>query len=108
MDNRPTSPEALRELANSQQAQDACWDVAKAIQRDARRLAPVKTGTLRRGIVIEEITDLDTGIEGFAVGWSDKAWYGWMVESGTEKEPAKPHLAPAAIKNGATFTGGDR
>jgi HK97 gp10 family phage protein len=106
MDRRPTDPKALRELANSEQAQKVCRELAKDIRGDARRLAPVRTGNLRRHIVIEEYTDLDTGIEGFAVGWDDKAFYGWMVEDGSEGKPAQPHLAPAAIKNGATFTGG--
>ena len=106
MDKRPTSPEALRELANSDQVQDVCRDLAKDIQKDARRLAPKKTGNLRRHIVIEEITDLETGIEGFAVGWDDKGWYGWLVENGTEDNAPAPHLVPAAIKHGAVFAGG--
>ena len=99
---------ALRDLANSQGPQDEARKCARDIQKDARRFAPVKTGTLRRGIQVEEITDLDTGIEGYAVGWNDKAFYGWLVEDGTEKEPAKPHLVPAAIRNGAISPGGER
>lgn len=99
--HEPTDPRALHEIANSDEVQQELLKLAKDIRRDARRLAPKKTGTLARGIVIEEITDLETGIEGYAVGWNDKAWYGWMVEAGTEKEPAKPHLVPAAIKNGS-------
>lgn len=106
LDKRPTDARAMRELANSAQVQDVCEQVAKAIQRDARRLVPKKTGNLRRHIEVEPYTDLDTGVEGFAVGWGDKGWYGWMVEVGTEKEPAKPHLVPAAIKHGANFAGG--
>jgi HK97 gp10 family phage protein len=107
LDKRPTDPDALRELANSQQAQDACRELATDIRDDARRLAPVRTGNLRRHIVIEEYTDLKTGVEGFAVGWDDKAFYGQMVEQGTEHTTARPHLVPSAIKHGATFTGGD-
>jgi HK97 gp10 family phage protein len=106
MDDKPTSPEALRELANSEQVQAVCRQVAKDIQRDARRLAPVRTGNLRRGIEVEEYTDLTTGYEGFAVGWGDRAWYGWLVEDGVEDRPGRPHLVPAAIKNGAVFQGG--
>jgi HK97 gp10 family phage protein len=106
LDKGRSDPRVLRDLANSPQVQDVCRKVAKAIQRDARRLAPKDTGRLRRGIVVEEITDLDTGIEGFAVGWNDSAFYGWMVETGTEDEPARPHLIPAAIKHGATGAGG--
>lgn len=106
LDKRPTSREALRELANSEQVQSVCHDVAKQIQKDARRLAPRRTGNLRRHIVIEEITDLDTGIEGYAVGWGDKGWYGWLVETGGEESSPQPHLVPAAIRNGAAFSAG--
>ena len=105
LDKRPTDPEALRELANSQQAQDAAYETARDIQRDARRLAPKRSRNLSRHIEIEEYTDLDTGIDGYAVGWGDKGWYGWMVENGTEDTPPQPHLVPAAVKNGATFQG---
>lgn len=106
MDNRPSDPQALRELANSEPVQAACRETAKDIQRDARRLAPRRTGNLRRHIAVEEYTDLDTGIDGYAVGWDDKGWYGWLVENGTEDTPAQPHLVPAAIKNGAIGAGG--
>lgn len=108
-DNRPSDPQALRDIANSPEVQDVARKLAKAIQRDARRLAPKRTGTLARNIQVEEITDLDTGIEGFAVGWGDKGWYGFLVETGTEHSSPRPHLIPAAIKNGATgYAGGDR
>ncbi len=106
LDNRPSDPQELRELANSEQVQDVCHEVAIAIRDDARRLAPVRTGNLRRHIVIEPYTDLQTGHEGFAVGWDDKGFYGQMVEQGTEKTAPRPHLVPAAIKNGASFAGG--
>jgi HK97 gp10 family phage protein len=101
VDNRPSDPRALRELANSEQVQDVCRRLAKDIRDDARRLAPIRTGNLRRHIVVEEITDLTSGVEGFAVGWDDRGWYGWMVETGTEHTTARPHLVPAAIKHGA-------
>jgi HK97 gp10 family phage protein len=105
--HEPTDPRALHEIANSDEVQRELLELAKDIQRDARALAPKRTGNMARHIEVEEITDLDTGIEGYAVGWGDKAWYGWMVENGTEKTVARPHLAPAAIKNGATLGGGE-
>lgn len=101
LDHRRSDPRALRDVANSDPVQAVTRDLAEAIQKDARRLAPRRTGTLRRGIVVEEITDLATGIEGYAVGWSDRAFYGQMVEQGSEESTAQPHLVPAAIKNGA-------
>lgn len=108
VDPRPSDPRALRDIANSPEVQAVAREQAKAIQRDARRLAPKRTGNLRRNIVVEEITDLRTGIEGFAVGWNDKAFYGPMVEEGAEGAAPRPHLVPAAIKNGAFGAGGDR
>jgi HK97 gp10 family phage protein len=105
LDNRPSNPQALRDIANSSEVQAVAEKLAKDIQRDARRLAPKRSGTLRRNILVEEITDLETGVEGFAVGWGDRAFYGWMVETGTEDTAAKPHLVPAAIKNGVTLRG---
>lgn len=101
VENRSSDSRALRELANSPQAQDEAREQALAIRRDARRFAPKRTGRLSRNIVIEEITNLKTGVEGYAVGWNDKAFYGWMVEAGTEHSKPQPHLVPAAIKNGA-------
>lgn len=97
----PGSAQELRDIANSDETQSELRKLARDIQRDAKRLAPVKTGRLRRGIAVEELTDLNTGLEGFAVGWNDKAYYGQFVEMGTEKTTARPHLVPAAIKNGA-------
>jgi HK97 gp10 family phage protein len=108
LDNRRSDPRALREIANSPEIQAVARQLAEDIRRDARRLAPKRSGNLRRHIVVEEITDLDTGIEGFAVGWDDKGWYGWIVENGSEHAEARPHLVPAALKNGVTGRGGDR
>jgi HK97 gp10 family phage protein len=108
LDKRPSDPKALRDIANSPEVQAVARDLAEAVKKDARRLAPKRTGNLRRHIVVEEITDLETGVEGFAVGWDDKGWYGWLVETGTEDTAPKPHLVPAAIKNGITVRGDDR
>jgi HK97 gp10 family phage protein len=104
-EKEPGSAKELRDIANSDEIQSELRKLAKDVQRDARKLAPKRTGNLRRGIKVEEITDLDTGLEGFAVGWDDKAFYGWMVENGSEHNTARPHLVPAAIKNGATVQG---
>lgn len=101
LDKRRSDPAALREIANSPEVQAETRDLANAIRRDARRLAPKKSGRLRRGIRVEEITDLTTGIEGFAVGWDDSAFYGQLVEEGSEGVAPQPHLVPAAIKHGA-------
>jgi hypothetical protein len=62
--HEPTDPRALHEIANSDEVQSECHGLAKDIQRDARALAPKRTGNMARHIEVEEITDLDTGIEG--------------------------------------------
>lgn len=100
--DRRSDPNALRAVANSPEVQRAAAELAKAIQRDARTLAPRNSGNLRRHIEIEETIDPETGIEGYAVGWGDKAFYGPFVENGgDENRKPRPHLVPAALKNGA-------
>jgi HK97 gp10 family phage protein len=93
--DRTSDPKALLEIANSDEVQQVA-------------LAPVNTGRLRRNILIEAVTNLDTGIQGYAVGWGDRAFYGQMVEFGTEHTRPRPHLVPAAIKNGGRGFGGGR
>jgi len=107
VDNKPSDPQALRDIANGPGPQEQAFQLAKDIQRDARRLAPRQSGNLARHIQVEEITDLVTGIEGYAIGWDDKAFYGPFVEDGREGVTPRPHLVPAAIKHGA-IDGGDR
>lgn len=106
VDSRPSNPRALRDIANSPDVQRVAREQAKAIQRDARRLAPRRSGNLARNIVVEEYTDLETGVEGYAVGWNGNAFYGPWVEEGSEGRRPQPHLVPAAIKNGARGVSG--
>lgn len=102
-------PDVLAALSQTPEVARQVRQVANAIRRDARRLAPRRTGTLRRGIAVERVYDRETGQVVFLVGWSKRAWYGWMVEAGTEDTPPAPHLVPAAVKNGAgpPHPGGD-
>jgi HK97 gp10 family phage protein len=106
-DHGRSDPDELREIANSDEVQHEALQAARAIRSDARRLAPSRTGNLRRHIEVEKILDTRTGVQGYAIGWDDAAWYGQMVEQGTEHTRAQPHLVPAAIKNGATGAGTD-
>ena len=92
---------ALDELARQPDVVRTVREVANAIKKDAKRLAPRSTGTLaRRGIEVERTR------RGFLVGWNAAGWYGWLVESGTEDAGPRPHLVPAAIANGARPAGG--
>lgn len=81
--------------------------LANDIAKDARELAPSKTGNLKaRGIGVEKFEDDDTGYTGYLVGWTKAGWYGWLAESGHEGAEPRPHLVPAAIKHGARPAGG--
>lgn len=90
-------PEVLVALTRTTEMKKQVRAVANEIRREARALAPVATGNLRRNIVVDNVLD-DEGRVVYRVGWSPKAWYGLLVELGTEDTPARPHLRPAADK----------
>lgn len=100
-DRKRLRPEVLAALSQVPEVAKQVRAVANGIRRDARRLAPKETGNLRRGMQVERVYDAKTRRVTFLVGWGGRAWYGWMVESGTEDTPPRPHLVPAAIKHGA-------
>lgn len=99
------SPQVLAALSRAPQVTEQVRAVATAIRDDARALAPAATGRLRRGIRVERDTD-PGGRVGYIVGWDSSAFYGLLVEQGSEHEPPRPHLVPAAIKNGAEAAAG--
>lgn len=75
--------------------------LANKVRDDARRLAPVNTGALRRSIKVWNVYDPATKTVTYRIGWDRRiAFYGAMVEFGTEATPARPHLRPAADMNG--------
>lgn len=95
----PIRPGAVADLANAAPVTDQERALADGIAQDARRLAPVVSGALRRSIAVVETTNPETGETEFRVGWDRAiAYYGFMVEAGTADTPAQPHLRPAAIK----------
>lgn len=99
--NARIRPEVLSAFSQVPEVAKAVRQTANAIRRDARRLAPKESGRLRKGISVERVYDREQRIVYFLVGWSRKAFYGLMVEEGTEDTPPRPHLVPAAIRNGA-------
>lgn len=101
IDNKPIRPEVLAALSQRPEVARQQREVANAIRRDARQLAPRRTGRLRREIQVERVFDPETRSVSYIVGWGPGAWYGWLVEEGTEHSAPKPHLVPAAIMNGA-------
>ncbi|MEU7609554.1 HK97-gp10 family putative phage morphogenesis protein [Micromonospora sp. NPDC049204] len=108
MDSRRIRPEVLAALSQVPEVTRQVREVANAIRRDARRLAPRQTGQLARSISVERVYDPLTRRVGFIVGWGPRGWYGWLVESGTEDQEPRPHLVPAAIAHGAVAVRGDR
>lgn len=75
--------------------------IANSVRDDARRLAPKNTGALRRSIKVWNYYDPATKTVVYRIGWDNAiAFYGAMVEFGTEDTPARPHLRPAADKHG--------
>lgn len=108
LDNRPLPKEVLAAISRTPEIAAQVRAVANAIRRDARNLAPKRTGRLRRGIAVERVYDRRTRSVSYIVGWSKSAFYGRFVEFGTEKMSPRPHLTPAAIANGAgPPSGGD-
>lgn len=73
--------------------------VGARVRDEARRLAPVRTGALRRSITVANVYNRETGQVEFHVGWNKSiAWYGGVVEMGSEDTAPQPHLRPAALK----------
>jgi HK97 gp10 family phage protein len=95
------SPQALAALSQVPEVKKQVRAVAAEIRDEARRLAPKETGTLRRSIKVINVYDKDTKNVEYRVGWDkDVAFYGPMIEFGTEDTPPQPHLRPAADKFG--------
>jgi HK97 gp10 family phage protein len=106
VDSRPIRKEVLAALTQVKEVKAQMREVAMAIRKDARALAPKRTGTLRRGIRVQQVYDRRTRTVSYIVGWDKSAWYGRLVEFGTEHSQPRPHLIPAAIKNGGVAGNG--
>jgi HK97 gp10 family phage protein len=107
VDNRPIPRDVLVALSQTPEVTAQTRRLANDIAKDARQLAPVRTGNLKtRGIGVERMVDRATGAVFYAVGWTPEGWYGWLVERGTEDTTPRPHLVPAAVKHGARSAAG--
>lgn len=74
---------------------------ARVIQKEAIRRAPKLTGVLQKAIVVKREKNTRLAAE-YAVGWKKpkkkgdpNAWYGRLLEFGSVKMPAQPHIRPA-------------
>jgi HK97 gp10 family phage protein len=106
VDSRPIRKEVLAALTQVKEVKTQTREVAMAIRKDARALAPKRTGNLRRGIRVQQVYDRRTRAVSYIVGWDKSAWYGRIVEFGHEHARPRPHLVPAAIANGAVAGNG--
>jgi HK97 gp10 family phage protein len=69
--------------------------VAREVQKLAKSNAVRQSGLMRRSIRVESA--FDRGIAFYRVGWDTRvAFWGPLVELGTDDTPAQPHLRPAA------------
>lgn len=91
-------PEALAALTQVPEVAAQTREVANAIRRDARRLAPRRTGELRRSIRVRRVYDRESRRVSYRVVVG--AFYGRFVELGTPHAPARPFLRPAADMHG--------
>lgn len=91
-------PEVLAAISQAPSVKKQVRAVAGEIRKEARRLASKETGNLRKNIAVENVYDPKTRMVEYHVGWKKKAWYGPLVELGTEDAVAQPHLRPAADK----------
>ena len=93
----PLRQEVIAAVTQAPSVKKQVRDVANEIRNRARRKAVKETGAMARGIRVENVYDRDTGMVEYHVGWDKrKAFYGPLVELGTEDTPARPHLRPAA------------
>lgn len=93
----PIRREVIAALTQTPTVKRQVRAVAATIRDDARRMAPRRTGALRRSLRVENVYDPRTGMVEYRVGWDKRiAFYGPLVELGTEDSPAQPHLRPAA------------
>src|SRR6516164_36113 len=75
-------------------------DAAIKMRDNARNLAPVKTGLLRKSIYATKGGQKQRGV---LMGVSKKAFYAHWVEFGTVKMAAHPFFRPALLAMGNTF-----
>lgn len=93
----PLRPEVIAAVTQAPSVKKQVRAVAAEIRKIARQKAVKETGAMAKGIQIENVYDRETGMVEYHVGWSKRtAWYGPLVELGTEDTPARPHLRPAA------------
>lgn len=80
-----------------QDVRELVRETTLGIEADAKNLAPVDTGNLRRNIKSKITGD---GLTGEVTSHAE---YGMSVEFGTSKSPAQPYFMPAWERNTRNF-----
>lgn len=111
MDNTSFEVEGLESLLNKLNnmgkkginiQNEALQEAAKPILNDAVKNAPELSGKLKRGLKISKV--INKNGEKYVLVGTDKKdkespFYGFMIEFGTSKMPARPFLRPAYEAN---------
>ena len=101
MDLRGIRPEVITALSRVPEVKRQVRAVAAQIRDEARAAAPRKSGALRRSIKVDNVLDPQTGAVVYRVGWDKRiAYYGPLVERGTNDTRARPHMVPAVLRAG--------
>jgi HK97 gp10 family phage protein len=101
---------------------NAARGMANTVKKSAAAKAPFKTGRLKEALAVKLLSvryrdaatlggnSLEYYYVGHKTGMSrrDKkgAYYGWMLEVGTDRQPAQPHLRPALEENKSELVAG--
>jgi HK97 gp10 family phage protein len=97
MEVGPLRDEVIAAVTQAPSVKKQVRAVANEVRKLARQKAVQETGAMRRAIQVENVYDRETGMVEYHVGWNKRiAFYGPLVELGTEDTPARPHLRPAA------------
>lgn len=97
MEIRRFRPEVIAAVTQAPSVKRQVRTVANEVRKLARQKAPKETGALKRSLKVENTYDSSTGLVEYRVGWDKRvAFYGPLVELGTEDTLARPHLRPAA------------
>lgn len=72
---------------------------SEVLKEESKRIVPYKTGNLQ-GSITSELAERSDNAVYFAVGYGSQAPYGYHIELGTSRMPARPFLRPPLMTHG--------